>query len=51
MVSVAVVQDPRELFRKESKRFAKRGLGAAALTALGAVAMEDLLTVVRSRNG
>ena len=49
--AAVVGHDPRELFRKESKRFAKRGLGAAALTALGAVAMEDLLKVVRSRNG
>jgi hypothetical protein len=45
-----VGHDPRDLFRKESRRFAKRGPGAAALTALGADAMEILLKTTRSRS-
>lgn len=40
-------RDPREHFRKESKRFAKRGLGAAQLTALGADAMQLLVKKVQ----
>jgi len=44
-----VGRDPRDLFRKESRRFSKRGAGAAALTALGADAMEILLKTTRAR--
>lgn len=38
-----VRRDPREQLRKDGKRFAKRGLGAAQLTGLGLDAMELIL--------
>ncbi|MCK8476299.1 hypothetical protein [Microbacterium aurugineum] len=41
--------DPRELFRKESKRFVKRGLGAAQLTALGADAMQIVVKTAQEK--
>ncbi|WP_313355091.1 hypothetical protein [Microbacterium sp.] len=38
-----VRRDPREQLRKDGKRFAKRGLGAAQLTGLGLDALEMIL--------